>query len=78
MNIATLLLSKSGLRDAILLREILGPPRGLQAFDASVVVRCSSADCLLSRASKDAPRTAHSTAQTRLSLSREFRIVLTP
>ena len=33
MNIATLLLSKSGLRDAILLREILGPPRGLQAFD---------------------------------------------
>jgi hypothetical protein len=33
MNIATLLLSKSGLRDAILLREILGPPRGLQGFD---------------------------------------------
>ena len=33
MNIATLLLSTSGLRDAILLREILGPPRGLQAFD---------------------------------------------
>ena len=33
MNIATLLLSKSGLRDAIVLREILGPPRGLQAFD---------------------------------------------
>ena len=33
MNIATLLVSKSGLRDAILLREILGPPRGLQAFD---------------------------------------------
>jgi hypothetical protein len=33
MNIATLLLSKSGLREAILLREILGPPRGLQAFD---------------------------------------------
>jgi hypothetical protein len=32
-NIATLLLSKSGLREAILLREILGPPRGLQAFD---------------------------------------------
>ena len=33
INIATLLLSKSGLREAILLREILGPPRGLQAFD---------------------------------------------
>jgi len=33
MNIATLLLSKSGLREAILLREILGPPRGLQGFD---------------------------------------------
>ena len=33
MNIATLLASKSGLREAILLREILGPPRGLQAFD---------------------------------------------
>ena len=31
--IATLLVSKSGLREAILLREILGPPRGLQAFD---------------------------------------------
>jgi hypothetical protein len=33
MNIATLLASKSGLREAILLREILGTPRGLQAFD---------------------------------------------
>ena len=33
MNITTLLVSKSGLREAILLREILGPPRGLQAFD---------------------------------------------
>jgi hypothetical protein len=33
MNIATLLVSKSRLREAILLREILGPPRGLQAFD---------------------------------------------
>ena len=32
-NIATLLVSTSGLREAILLREILGPPRGLQAFD---------------------------------------------
>jgi hypothetical protein len=33
MNIATLLASKSSLREAILLREILGTPRGLQAFD---------------------------------------------
>ena len=33
MNIATLLVSKSGLREAILLCEILGPQRGLQAFD---------------------------------------------
>jgi hypothetical protein len=32
-NIATLLVSKSGLREAILLREILGPPRGLQGLD---------------------------------------------
>src|SRR5437016_12174396 len=32
-NIATLLASTSGLRDAIILREILGPPRGLQAFE---------------------------------------------
>jgi hypothetical protein len=32
-DIATLLGSRSGLRDAILLREIFGPPRGLQAFD---------------------------------------------
>jgi hypothetical protein len=30
-NIAILLASKSGLRDAIVLREILGPPRGLRA-----------------------------------------------
>src|SRR5207247_9846924 len=29
MNLATLLASKSGLREAILLREILGTPRGL-------------------------------------------------
>jgi hypothetical protein len=36
MNIATLLVSKSGLREAILLREILGPPRGLQALDATM------------------------------------------
>jgi len=33
MNIATLLASKSSLRDAILLREILGQPRGLRALD---------------------------------------------
>jgi hypothetical protein len=32
-NIAALLVSKSGLREAILLREILGPPRGLQGLD---------------------------------------------
>jgi hypothetical protein len=30
-DIATLLASKSGLRDAIILREIFGPPRSLQA-----------------------------------------------
>jgi hypothetical protein len=29
----TLLASKSGLRDAMILREILGPPRGLGAID---------------------------------------------
>jgi hypothetical protein len=33
MNIVTLLVSKSGLREAILLREILGPPRALQELD---------------------------------------------
>jgi hypothetical protein len=33
MNIATLLASKSSLRQAILLREVLGTPRGLQALD---------------------------------------------
>lgn len=32
-DIATLLASTSGLRDAIVLREILGQPRGLQAID---------------------------------------------
>jgi len=32
-DIATLLASKSSLRDAILIREILGPPRGLQTLD---------------------------------------------
>jgi len=32
-GIAILLASKSGLREAMLLREIFGPPRGLQAFD---------------------------------------------
>ena len=36
MNIATLLASKSSLRELILLREILGPPRGLQAMDATL------------------------------------------
>jgi hypothetical protein len=34
-DIATLLASKSSLRDAILLREILGTPRGLQAMDTT-------------------------------------------
>ena len=33
MDIATLLASKSSLREAILVREILGTPRGLQEFD---------------------------------------------
>ena len=33
-DIATLLASKSGLRGAIILREIFGPPRGLQTLDA--------------------------------------------
>ena len=33
-DIASLLASKSGLRDAIILREILGPPRSLQTVDA--------------------------------------------
>jgi hypothetical protein len=32
-DIATLLASKSGLRNAIVLREIFGLPRSLQAFD---------------------------------------------
>ena len=32
-DIATLLASKSNLREAILIREILGPPRGLQTLD---------------------------------------------
>jgi hypothetical protein len=32
-DIATLLVSKSSLREAILLREILGPPRGLQTLE---------------------------------------------
>jgi hypothetical protein len=32
-DITSLLISRSGLREAILLREILGPPRGLQALD---------------------------------------------
>ena len=36
MELATLLASKSSLRKAILLREILGTPRGLQAMDATL------------------------------------------
>jgi len=32
-DVATLLASTSGLRDAIILREILGPPRGLRMLD---------------------------------------------
>ena len=35
-NIVTLLVSKSSLREAILIREILGPPRGLQEIDATL------------------------------------------
>ena len=35
-DIASLLASKSGLREAVLLREILGLPRGLQALDATL------------------------------------------
>ena len=35
-DIATLFGSKSSLREAILIREILGPPRGLQALDATL------------------------------------------
>jgi hypothetical protein len=35
MDIATLLASKSSLREAILLREILGTPRGLQPLDVT-------------------------------------------
>ncbi len=34
VDIAALLASTSGLRDAIILREILGPPRGLRVIDA--------------------------------------------
>jgi hypothetical protein len=33
-DIAALLASTSGLRDAVILREILGPPRGLRVLDA--------------------------------------------
>jgi len=36
MEIATLLASKSSLREVILLREILGTPRGLQAMDTTL------------------------------------------
>jgi hypothetical protein len=35
-DITTLLASASGLRDAMILREILGPPRGLRAPDAAL------------------------------------------
>ena len=35
-DIVTLLGSKSNLREAILIREILGPPRGLQALEATM------------------------------------------
>jgi hypothetical protein len=35
-DIVTLLASKSGLRDAIILREILGPPRGLRTIDRTL------------------------------------------
>lgn len=35
-EIVTLLASKSGLRDAIILREILGPPRGLRTIDRTL------------------------------------------
>src|SRR5206468_1724069 len=35
-DLATLLASKSGLREAIILREIFGPPRGLQEVDATL------------------------------------------
>ena len=35
-NIVTLLVSKSSFREAILIREILGPPRGLQEIDATL------------------------------------------
>ena len=33
IDLATLLRSTSGLRDAIILREIFGPPRSLQPLD---------------------------------------------
>lgn len=35
-DVATLLASKSGLRNAIILREIFGPPRGLQALETAI------------------------------------------
>ena len=38
INRATLLASKSSLREAILVREILGQPRGLQAIGQDTVV----------------------------------------
>jgi hypothetical protein len=36
IEIVTLLASKSGLRDAIILREILGPPRGFRTIDQTL------------------------------------------
>ena len=35
-DIATLLASRSGLRDAMILREILGPPRGMRLIDTTL------------------------------------------
>jgi len=35
-NIASLLASKSGLREAIILREVFGPPLGLRESDATL------------------------------------------
>lgn len=35
-DVATLLRSNTGLRDAIILREIFGPPRGLQALEIEI------------------------------------------
>jgi hypothetical protein len=37
IDVATLLRSPMGLRGAVIVREILGPPRGLQALDLMTV-----------------------------------------